>query len=154
VELLEGEGTAWLAGGPAGAGGPWDSEASRHERGRAEPGARRGKREEGDDKRARLAARATGDAGPSASRGGRGGSGLGWRLREQAASGEGEEVGRIAGASWALREKRKRRRAGLKEWLGWVHRFGFSSFLFYFPTTQIYLNSNEFEFKLLCKQTI
>jgi len=35
--------------GPAGAGGPRDSEASRHERGGAEPGARRGKREEEDD---------------------------------------------------------------------------------------------------------
>jgi hypothetical protein len=35
--------------GPAGAGGPRNSEASWHERGRAEPGARRGKREEEDD---------------------------------------------------------------------------------------------------------
>ena len=97
--------------GPAGAGGPRDSEASRHERGGAEPGARRGKREEGDDKRAGGCA-----SGPRAGKEKR------WALSE------------------ALREKRKRRQAGLREWLGWVHRFGFPLFYFfllsYFKLTQ------------------
>ena len=36
--------------GPVVAEGPQDSGSARHERGGAEPGARRGKREEGDDK--------------------------------------------------------------------------------------------------------
>ena len=71
----------------------------------------RGKREEGDDKRAGGCA-----SGPRAGKEKR------WALSE------------------ALREKRKRRQAGLREWLGWVHRFGFPLFYFfllsYFKLTQ------------------
>ena len=58
-----------------------------------------------------------------------------------------------AGADWSggLPGERKWA-AGLGCWVG---SFGFLSFSisFPFPSTQNYLNSNEFEFKLLYKQT-
>ena len=66
--------------GPAGAGGPRNSEASRHERGGAEPGARRGKREEEDDELTggpKLSARGRGEVGRAS------GSGTGVRARER-----------------------------------------------------------------------
>ena len=57
-------------------------------------------------------------------------------------------------AGWAAREGRAGRWAAGKG-LGRVLGFGWFSFSksFPFPSTQNYLNSNEFEFKLLYKQT-